>query len=455
VSEALAPALQVATACPLCGGPLEMPEASSAAHCDHCGADLLVTGRRQVLSYEIPARIDARDAAARVRFTIPAADRRARAAAPRLLWVPYYRLTGEELCWRETVDRGERMARLLEVARDLRIEPGELLGNLSNDGAGDRQVEGRRLERSLLAVSGVPAAPSLGVRAQAVVLKLFDYDRASAAGVVLPPAISPAAARRRLLSPRDPETLVHREVLSAALAIVHVPIWMVEVSRSGAAGRVFLDGVSGAALAGPAAGEPLVVPAESSAPRAHRILGLRPLVCPNCAWSLPLRPDDVVFRCRACGRAWLAQAQHLYEVSQAVVAPPPDAAVARFLPVWELADRASGRTAYAPAFRCRRLRGLVDLAGRLVTRRPALRADDRADDEARDGDFVGCAIDRRDAIQLARFAAVGLVESGVRTADLRRPRARLLWLPFTHDGYAYCEAHTGASFPVRLLDLAA
>lgn len=442
-------ALQVATECPLCGGPLELPEASSAAHCDHCGADLLVTGRRQVLSYEIPARVDARDAAARARFTVAAEERGARVGAPRLLWVPYYRLTGEELCWRTVEDRGERVARLLQVARELRLTPDRLLGDVSNDAAGERQVDAQRLERSLLAVSGVPAAPSLGVRAQAVALKLFDYDRAAASGVVLAPAMSPAAARRRLLAPRDPETLVHREVLSAALAIVHLPIWTVEIGRSGAARKVFLDGVSGTALAGPAAGE-LALPAESS-PRAHRTLGLRPLVCPNCAWSLPLRPDDVVFRCRGCGRAWLAQAQRLFEVAQAVVAPPAGASVARLLPVWELADRASGRSAYAPAFRCRRLRGLVDLAARLVTRRPAL----RADDAEREDDFVGCAIDRRDAAQLARFAAVGLVESGVRTPDLRQARARLLWLPFTHDGYAYCEAHTGASFPVRLLDLAA
>jgi hypothetical protein len=289
------------------------------------------------------------------------------------------------------------------------------------------------------------------VRAQALVLKLFDHAKAAETGVVLAPTTGAGAARRRLLAPRDPATIVHREVLSAELAIVYVPVWTAEIASGRTTRRVFLDGLSGSSLAGATGGSPLPLPAESAPTAPSRTLGLRPLACPNCGWALPLRPDDVVFRCRGCARAWLAQAARLFELAQAVVAAPPDRAVARHLPVWELVDGASGRPAYAPAFRCRRLRGLVDLATRLAARRPSL----QSDEEQREGDFVGCAIDRRDAIQLARFAAVGLVEQGVQTADLRRTRARLLWLPFTHDGYAYCEAHTGASFPVRLLDLAA
>jgi hypothetical protein len=346
------------------------------------------------------------------------------------------------------------MARLHEVARDLGIAPERLLADLSDEASGERQVETQRLERSFLAAHaapGVPAAFSLGLRAQALALRRFDRAAAEAAGIVLPVAIPPAEARRRLPSPRSPATLVHRQVLNAALAIVYVPVWIVDIAGPTSTRRVSLDGLTGSVVASESGIAPPIPPAGAAA-GAPRTLGLRPLVCPNCGWALPLRPDDVVFRCRSCSRAWLAQASRLLEVPQALIAAPPGARVARSLPVWELADRASGRVAYAPAFRCRRLRALVDLAARLVLRRPELgsAAADRDVD-----DLVGCAIDRHDAIQLARFTAVGLVEGGVRTADLRRPRARLLWLPFTHDGYAFCEAHTGASFPTRLLDLAA
>jgi DNA-directed RNA polymerase subunit RPC12/RpoP len=452
VTEAPTAPQQVATECPLCGAPLELREASNAVLCDHCGAHLLVTGRRQVLSYVLPARIEARDALARARFTIPAGERGARVGTPHLLWVPYYRMTAEVLSWRDVDDRSDRMARLRELARDLGVTPEELLAS-AEDTASERHVEGERLERTLLAAPGAPAAPSLGLRSQALVLRLFDGAQATAMGTVVTATLRASEARRRLLSPRDPRSLVHREVLSPVLSIVYLPIWTVEITGTASVRSVALDGVTGAAVLGAAVGPSGACDGSEAKRPPVRTLALRPLQCPNCGTSLPLRPDDLVFRCVGCARAWLAEASRLFEVPQALIEAPAGTKPARHLPVWELTDGTTGRRAYAPAFRCRRLRALTDLATRLVARNPTLVAADDASSPRED--LVGCAIDRRDAIALARFAAVGLEEKGVAPVDLRRPSARLLWLPFSHDGYAYCETHTGASFPVRLLDLAA
>lgn len=455
MSEAPLAPLQVATECPLCGAPLALREASNAVPCEHCGAQLLVTGRRHVLSYLVPAVVEARDALARARFTIAAGERSARPGTPRLLWVPYYRMTAEVLSWRKVDDPRERMARLRELARDLGATPEELLASspTTSETSSERQVEGERLERTLLAAPDVPASPSLGLRS--LTLRLFDRAEAATQGTIVPATLRASEARRRLLSPREPRSLVHREVLSPVLSIVYFPVWTVPIVAAGSARIVALDGVTSAAMAG--AGTAAPPASEGSGEDAAtcgpvRTLALRPLQCPNCGAALPLRPDDVVFRCTGCSRAWLAEASRLFEVPQAVIAAPPGVVPARHLPVWELTDGRSGRRAYAPAFRCRRLRALCDLAGRLVAREPTLVA---AEDAHPRDDLVGCALDRRDAIALARFAAVGLEESGGAPVDLRRPSARLLWLPFSHDGYAYCETHTGASFPVRLLDLAA
>ena len=45
--------LVVSTECPLCGAPLDFTEGSNAVQCLHCRSNLLVTGRKQVLSYYV------------------------------------------------------------------------------------------------------------------------------------------------------------------------------------------------------------------------------------------------------------------------------------------------------------------------------------------------------------------------------------------------------------------
>ncbi len=40
------------------------------------------------------------------------------------------------------------------------------------------------------------------------------------------------------------------------------------------------------------------------------MIGLEPLVCPNCKASLPSYPDEVAWRCEGCGQAWYLEDRH-------------------------------------------------------------------------------------------------------------------------------------------------
>lgn len=57
--------LIVSTECPTCGASLDFTEGSHAIQCGHCRSRLLVTGRKQLLSYAISPKLDVHRAAAK------------------------------------------------------------------------------------------------------------------------------------------------------------------------------------------------------------------------------------------------------------------------------------------------------------------------------------------------------------------------------------------------------
>ena len=95
-------ALVVSTECPTCGGPLDFSEGSNAIQCPFCRSNLLVTGRKQSLSYYISPRLVIHGAVARVMIAHKENGRPCRVVNPELYFIPYYRLTGHDLRWEET-----------------------------------------------------------------------------------------------------------------------------------------------------------------------------------------------------------------------------------------------------------------------------------------------------------------------------------------------------------------
>jgi len=91
--------LLVSTQCPTCGAALDFGEGSNCVACAYCRSNLLVTGRRRLLSYAVTPRVEARDAFAIARFAEPTTAAPLRVGEPRRFFLPYYRFRAIELRW--------------------------------------------------------------------------------------------------------------------------------------------------------------------------------------------------------------------------------------------------------------------------------------------------------------------------------------------------------------------
>jgi len=416
-----------------------------------------------VLSYVIPQRISESDARTQVRFSLPASRQGADVKTAILHLVPYYRLTAEEITWQNADREEQRRRNVSEVASALgspdrrgipgRSKPMALVGAQRVDGEEGLQFESRVIDRSFLARTTSLVPSSLGVRTSALDLQLFDRKNLPGDAVVVSPDVTPRLARERALGVVDQD--VHaRALLRVVLQIVYFPFWMATRREHGSERVAVVDAVTGRLLRD--AAEPAAVAALfGGVSRRVRVLGFRPLGCPNCGWDLPFRPDDVLFHCSSCERGWLARGERLQAVPFSVLRArgvSPD----RHLPVWRLGAGSGMAPIFAPAFRCRRLKAVLEIGSRLTRRDTDIERASRIPD-----DLVGCALDEEDARALARFIVAGIRYEAARGAvrpalpeSVDTLAAELLWLPFADDGYALREATTGAPVPRRLLDLA-
>lgn len=466
-------AFVVASTCPRCAAPLDFAEGSNAVRCAHCGTVLLVTGRRRVLRWAVRPRVSAVEARKLAAFASGAAAAR---GAPRLVFVPYYRLTAEELFWqRERVRRAPRAADpeqpLDEGGRLLRA----LGGGSRAEGEVELQLASRAIERSFLAcpeIAGL-ATWSLGVRTGVLRLELFDRETLERDGVVVEPTVAADAALARALAPQVPGDTVHRDVLRVVLSLVWFPLWTVPT----AARRVaVIDAVTGSMVARDAGAAELdaLLAGDGAAAGGTHVVGFRPLCCPNCGWDFAVRAADVVFHCGSCERTWELRGEELEQIASDVVAPTAaDASDALpRLPVWEVRGAVTTRQApaaasvvlpqrlFAPAFSWRPLDHLCDLGVRLARRAPA--APDL--EPTKEMPLVGCSLDREDALVLARVVALALLldDGNVRFAAARGrpvpgvaiddPVTRLVWLPFAGDAYSVRDPFGRYALPRRAVE---
>ncbi len=94
--------LTVATECPSCGAPLDFAEGTNSLKCLHCQSNLFVTGRKQVLSYLVEPKLDEKLASAlAIKEQRDRGRSEFRSVRSRLYFIPYYRMTGQDLTWEE------------------------------------------------------------------------------------------------------------------------------------------------------------------------------------------------------------------------------------------------------------------------------------------------------------------------------------------------------------------
>jgi LSD1 subclass zinc finger protein len=456
IARAAPDRLAVATACPSCGAPLDFSEGSNAIRCAYCGVNLLVTGRRRVLSYFIPPKLDAGDAVATARRVHATNGWDTRSTQPRIYFVPYYRMTGSEFRWEKVRPPCEERHSLADCVRQVRSPVARIAlvaSGLTNP-VEERIEFGHRLIEKNFVACEVPelGVYSLGVRPGILRLELFRRQRLEAwGGVVRIDLSADRAMERGLKSPSD-GVVVHREVVERMLSLIYFPFWVVGMARNGSRQLAIVDAVSSEVVES-AASVKLLERLDRGVATDGEVLGFRPLVCPNCGWDLPVRPDDVIFVCGGCTRAWQIVGERLDPVPVEVVeaASGTSSGSVKYLPIWVLGSAVGGRRRYfVPAFRCRRLELINDLATRLTRESPSycvIRGETL--------ELGGCALDREDAVAVARFiSADPRREENARRRGVVPPpgkvaEARLTWFPFTVDAYALRDSFTGTALPTH------
>jgi LSD1 subclass zinc finger protein len=463
--------LVISTECPSCGAPLDFSEGSNAIQCLHCHSNLLVTGRKQVLSYSVAPKLDVHRAVAKAMVAHKQSGTPCRVLKPQLYFIPYYRLTGQDFLWEivppepnsETINSASSDPDL-SLGLDLinfflptsNQKPSETDYTLPGNN-GEKQFRDRYVEKNFVAcdLQGIDMY-SLGVRPSVLRLELFRREALEAIGKVVSVTKSQEAALSQGMKAADSQNILFRTVVGRVLSVIYFPFWVVEVERKGEGCLTILDAVSEtiikldaltslyAMLDFKATGDPLVI-------------GFRPLVCPNCGWDFPVKPDDVIFFCSSCEKAWQIHGSCLYEVSYHIGEIPnrKKQGHMKYLPLWVLQakiDKNSPIRFFVPAFRYRRLKFLSDLATHLSRQQPSYSVLYEKRPEVH-----GCYYDHEDAAMLAQFIHVGLAPKRLEVINLLQEErfsvtdSTLTWFPFKIQGNSLLDPFTGLSLPQHLL----
>jgi LSD1 subclass zinc finger protein len=499
--------LVVSTECPACGGPLDFSEGSNAVRCPFCRSNLLVTGRKQSLSYYIAPKLVLERAVARVMIAHKENGRPCRVVNPELVFLPYYRLTGHDLRWEEEAAEEKQPAPedgpilsppipgwtpSYRMESDLLFSAiglaGDLIGSFFSGKSARPAAEAvepppdparapvfqpappaggnpaaraafidRYVEKNFIACP-LPCGGvySLGVRPSVLRLRLFDRTVLQSQGKIVSPTLAPGDAFARAMKTAAFRKLLYRRVLGQVLSVIYFPYWFVGVNRGGEPLLTVLDAVSERVVE-------LAAPADTGAElkedpaSAAEVAGFRPLVCPNCGWDLPVRPAEIIFYCSSCRKAWQIHGNHLSEIPCQVAAQTAgrDARTLRYLPFWvadvRIDDQPVSRY-YIPAFRYSRLKTLKDLAESVTGKKPPFGPPGDAALDLR-----GCFYDQEDAVKFAQILFIGTDSdpaSRIRTLETRPfdvSSLTLAWFPFEEKGSSLIDTESGFSLTQTLL----
>ncbi len=493
--------LTVSTECPTCGAPLDFTEGSHAIQCGHCRSRLLVTGRKQLLSYFISPKLDVHRAVAKALVAQREEGGECRVIEPRLYFVPYYRMTGHDFIWEQAAPKPQvepldpaafsTDAREIDFEGTVRTafnlfdafwEAGKrFCGGEDDLLSEEKEMQGaavpverrhplvepprnepepvleeemvfrdRYVEKNFIACDLKGWGPySLGVRPTVLRLELFQKEVMQAQGRIVGVTVSPEEAFRQGMKGAEP--VLYRQVLDTVLSLIYFPFWVIQVQKKGEERLILLDAVSEQVIhlnAPIAFLESLDRPAIDDA----ATIGFRPLTCPNCGWDLPFTPEEILFFCATCEKGWQLRGSDLLEIGYEVVALSDQAKPVRYLPMWvlqaEVEQNASFRF-FVPAFRYRRLKLLGDLARHLSKIQPTYALSTNSFKAAQGGCY-----DQEDAVLFAQFTWAGLQGRKGITDLNEKPllirHATLTWFPFHIEGNGLRDPFTGMELPQNL-----
>jgi DNA-directed RNA polymerase subunit RPC12/RpoP len=493
----------VSTECPTCSAPLDFSEGTNAVQCGHCSSKLLVTGRKQVLSYFIRPKVDHYRAIAAAMKAHQERGNECKVIRPQIYFIPYYRLTGNDFRWEEAprvqlkpdIEYGQTggyggdyeweyednkidFGTIFRHAEDLidiifggKCGPGGPIGNAhketipntlaaggsDNEGPAKVQIADRYVEKNFVACDlHGEGLYSLGLRPAVLRLELFQKGELESLGKIVNPDLGINEAMGSGMKEVSMQPLLFRSVLGRILSIIYFPFWVIEMERGEERIAAIVDGVS-QSVAKPDAATSIYSVLNKPPRSESQTVGFRPLACPNCGWDLPLRPDDVIFFCSSCSRAWQIYGSELTEVPYQTVQVDDMEGHLKYLPFWVLIAKAGAEasTFYIPAFRFRRLKMLADLAANITRKKPdyAVCSDEKQEPK----EMQGCFYDTEDAFLLAQFVQAGIKSQNAdemkkfNKDDLILQGATLTWIPFKVNGCSLVDPFTGTSIPQGLL----
>ena len=123
-------------------------------------------------------------------------------------------------------------------------------------------------------------------------VSLFQPEAVAALGTVVPARIDPTAAMAQGLSASGFEHVVYRQVLGRVLSLVYFPLWVVELTQGTDRWLTVVDAAAESVVQ-PRAPLTLADALGQGPGGAPQIVGLRPLVCPNCGHALDYRRSQI------------------------------------------------------------------------------------------------------------------------------------------------------------------
>ncbi|HEX9757215.1 MAG TPA: hypothetical protein VGB26_05360 [Nitrospiria bacterium] len=497
--------LVVSTRCPTCDGPIDFTLGSNAIQCHFCRSNLLVTGRKQTLSYYIAPTLNAHRAVAKTNLAHKARGHSCQIIQPHLYFIPYYRLTGHDLRWEEEVketeiksfefnrhllmasewdspfmNRNGDLFSVFQLAGNLLGQHFKTKGNTNIlekpttsstssythhntrptstsffDTRVNAKFQDRYVEKNFIAChleeGGIY---SLGVRPSVLRLELFQKERIQSLGKIVGVDISPQEAFSHGMKTVKNRVLLYRRVLGQVLSIIYFPYWIIEVKKGEKKTLTLIDAVSEKVTELDATTH-LLKELDHKSPKTSQIIGFRPLACPNCGWDLPVRPDDVIFFCSSCQKPWQIFGNQLYEVDYKIAKVPNTNGHARHLPFWILhAQIKGGQTSrlFLPAFRFIKLKALKNLARVFSNKQP-----DYGFLQGKIPELHECFYDQEDALKLAQITYVGMAQNfqeaiqAIEENQFKVSGLTLTWFPFKSNGLSLIDPFSGFAIPRNLL----
>ena len=288
--------------CPQCRGDIAFLEEVHVIRCEFCGSLLFVVGREGVLRYVFPAQIqDVKTANDRALEHLQGMGRRSlRPLEAFLFYAPFWRMQGSVYRW-------------VFALKPMKVE---VNAGVPPPMERIKVFLTRLLDHTIPGYKGIEMGlANLGVRSQVLVLHVFDREhlekRESFLHLEIP--LEQVQAEAELFSQRffEAEELVTEVTLqsfvSKIYAVVYFPIWYLEFQHTSGKEALLLDAVSknvlNVAPDGPNISSKLKA-GESRKSFAFHDLRFLPFRCPNCGWTFPFRPFNILHFCDTCRRLW-------------------------------------------------------------------------------------------------------------------------------------------------------